>query len=351
MFETLLGAIKEEMLPLCSDMAKVAQAIAVLGCLVSLGMVTLKSLYDAVPIDFMAYLKPLGITFCILVFEPLVIGVLDGIMTPVAQATRAIAASQEVDYLILVDRLEDERIRQYPPSDVVAGLRGSSEQSPGLTAHEGMANLEESEIKEIARRRLNAQKSYASNILLSLLETVLAVLSSAVKMIINLVGTFFLIILAILGPLAFSAACFPMFENSISAWVSRYISTSLWLPIANLFTAVLSRAHALLCEKQLDGLSAGSAINDGLLLSMTVVGIFGYLSIPSVASWVIQAGGSGSYARNLTSKGKEAMDKASDTAGSSLKQATGAMKGGVMGGFSTGHRLVGELLKGMKYGK
>lgn len=343
MFEALLASLKTEMLPLCSDMAIIAKAVGVLGCVVSLGAVTFTALANAKPIDFMAFLKPLSIVFCIIMFEPFVIGILDGIMVPIGKATSAIALAQEVDYYDKNDELETERAKEYPSSDIIYYLTKDEQAAQAKIAEsEGTEKIEETDYKEIARRDLSAAKGYEQSIFMSLVETVLDILSAAVRIIINLIGTFFLLILAILGPLAFAAGCFPMFDSSISNWLTRYISTSLWLPIANLFTAILSRAQMLLCENQLEGVSMGATVNTTLLLAMTVVGIFGYFSIPSIANWVIQAGGSGSYARNLTSKGSQAANKGTNTLSKGASSVANKFTGGVS--------KVYNAMRGGKYG-
>lgn len=343
MFEALLATLKQDMLPLCSDMAIIAKAVAVIGCLIAISMVTIKAMAEAQPIDFWAVLKPISIGFCIMMFEPFIIGTIDGIMTPIAKATSAIAASQEVNYFDKNDELEEARAQEYPSSNIIYHLTKDKQTSQAkMSESETTIKIEEPDFKEIARRELAAEKEYKKTIFTSMLESLLDIISAAARIIINLVGTFFLLILAILGPLAFAAACFPMFENSISNWMTRYIATSLWLPIANLFTAVLSRAQLMLCEKQLEGISTGSAISTTLLLAMTIVGIFGYFSIPSIANWVIQAGGSGSYTRNLTSKGNQAVNKSGNMVSGGLHKVAGKMGAG----FST----VANILKGGKYG-
>jgi conjugative transposon TraJ protein len=307
MFETLLYSLKEDMLPLCSDMSTVAKALGVLGCMTSMSITTLKAISEVRYINFHAYLKPLTLGMCIMSFQPLVIGVLDGIMLPVGDATSAIARMQEVDYYAASDRLEDEMAREYPSPDVIYHIRGEG-RSQVADGTEGAERIEEDDLREIARRELAAEKEYRRSIFTSLLESFLNVVSAAARMIINLVGTFYLILLAILGPLAFAASCFPVFGDSWSAWMSRYISTSLWLPIANLFTAVLSRANLMLCEEQTEAALTTGVVNNTILLAMTIVGIFGYFSVPSVANWVVQAGGSGSYTRNMTSAGSRGLD-------------------------------------------
>lgn len=340
MFEQLLLNLKSDMLPLCSQIAIIAKAIAMLGCLISISMTTIKSMADLEPIDFWKYLKPLSIAFCIMMFEPLVIGSLDGILQPLAKATSVIAESQEVDFYEKSDRLEEERARLKPNSNVVYYLTENEQKADKVIGEEKVQNVTDKDYEEIARKKLAADIEYKKTWIMSALESILQVLSFAAKMIINIVGTFFLIILAILGPLAFAAACFPILESSLSNWLGHYISTSLWLPIANLFTAVLSRAQVMLCDQQLDSISVTGTANSILLLAMMVVGIYGYFSVPSISNWIVQAGGSGSYSRNMTNHAKQA---ATSVAGGIRNKL-----GNMTGSYGSGFKSVGDVINKSK---
>lgn len=322
MFEELLFNLKTEMMPLCSDLAVIAKALAGLGCLIAIAMTTIRAMADNEPINFWSYLRPVSLGFCIIMFDTLVVGGLDGILRPIAKATSSIAEMQEIDYYEKSDRLEDEMSKEKPSSNVVYYLTKDKQKH---VAEDKAENLSQSDYEEIARRDLAADKEYKRTWFMSILETLLEVLSYAAKLIINIVGSFFLIILAIMGPLAFAAACFPPLESSFSNWLSHYITVSLWLPLANLLTAVLSRASSMMCEVQLQSISVTGAANQILLLAMMVVGIFGYFSIPSVSNWIVQAGGSGSYARNMTQAGMKAGGKAA----SGLRSGASAIKTGL----------------------
>ncbi len=39
--------------------------------------------------------------------------------------------------------------------------------------------------------------------------------------------------------------------------------------------------------------------SDGVYIIFMIIGIIGYFTIPTVAGWIIQAGGMGSYGRNV----------------------------------------------------
>lgn len=319
MFEELLLNLKSDMMPVCGQLMIVAKALAGLGCLISVGMISIRAMADNEPFNPWAYLKPVSLGFCILFFDTLVVGGLDGILQPVARATSVIAETQEIDYFAKSDELEEKKSRLEPNPQVVYHLT-REEQKADQAAMEGESELTEADYAEMARKELAADIEYKKTWIMSAVESILQVFSYAAKMVINIIGTFYLIILSILGPLAFAAACFPPLENSFSTWLSHYITTSLWLPIANLLTAVLSRANYMLCDSQIEGISVSGTVNGILMLAMMVVGIFGYFSVPSLANWIVQAGGSGSYTRNMTRAG----GKAARVAGSKSAQGLAA---------------------------
>ena len=99
----------------------------------------------------------------------------------------------------------------------------------------------------------------------------------------------------------------------------RYIQVYLWLPIADLFSCILARIQQLSIEHDIvqmqtdPGFSLDSS--DGVYLIMMLIGIIGYFTVPTVAGWVIQAGGIGNYNRNVNK---------------SLTKSGGAMKSGAL---------------------
>lgn len=63
--------------------------------------------------------------------------------------------------------------------------------------------------------------------------------------------------------------------------------------------------------------------SSGVYIVFMIIGIIGYFTIPTVANWIIQAGGMGGYNRNLTNAGR---------------------KGGAMAGAAVGN-IAGGLFK------
>ena len=139
-----------------------------------------------------------------------------------------------------------------------------------------------------------------------LLYTSLEMLFQAAGLIIDTLRTFFLIVLSILGPLAFAISVYDGFQSTLTRWISRYISIYLWLPVSDLFSSVLARIQTLMLQKDIEQLSDPDFIPDGsstVYIIFMIIGIVGYFTIPSVAGWVVSAGGTSAYSRNVTRAG------------------------------------------------
>lgn len=78
----------------------------------------------------------------------------------------------------------------------------------------------------------------------------LEMLFQAAGLIIDTLRTFFLIVLSILGPLAFAISVYDGFQSTLTQWISRYISIYLWLPVSDLFSSVLARIQTLMLQKR-----------------------------------------------------------------------------------------------------
>lgn len=338
MFEQLLLTLKSDMMHLCVPIMLVAKALAGIGCLVAAGMISIKSMADNTPFNPWPYLKPISLGFCIIFFDTLVVGGLDGILQPIAKGTSALAEAAESNNFELIDQLEDVKSK-LPPNPQVVYYMTKEEQKANEAVMDDNGEIQPKDYDEIARKDLAADVEYKKTWVMSVLESIMQVFSYAAKMIVNIIGTFFLIILGLLGPFAFAAACFPPLEGSFSSWLTHYITTSLWLPIANILTAALSLANNLLCEQQLQEATTTGAVNSILMLAMMVVGIFGYFSVPSIANWIVQSGGSGSYARNMSRTGREAVSKGA----SGISKARKGL-GGLAARYGTGFKNVASII-------
>ena len=162
----------------------------------------------------------------------------------------------------------------------------------------------------------------------------LELLFQAASLTIDTIRTFFLIVLAILGPISFAISVWDGFQNTLVQWICRYIQTYLWLPVADLFSTILAKIQVLMLQNDISELTNNPNVdidgsNTAYILFM-IIGIIGYFTIPTVAGWIIQAGGMGSYNR--------AVNNTAMQAGSAAGSVGGAVAGNVAG-------RVGKLLK------
>jgi conjugative transposon TraJ protein len=154
----------------------------------------------------------------------------------------------------------------------------------------------------------------------------LEILFQAAALVIDTIRTFFLIVLAILGPIAFAISVYDGFQSTLTQWITRYISVYLWLPVSDLFSSILARIQVLMLQQDIEALSDPNFIPDSsntVYIIFMIIGIVGYFTIPTVAGWIIQAGGLGGMNRNLS--------KTATTGGNLAGAAAGAATGNISG--------------------
>ena len=154
----------------------------------------------------------------------------------------------------------------------------------------------------VDRAMYNMKKS-VQNFFRELLE----LMFNAAALVVDTLRTFFLIVLSILGPISFAISCWDGFQASLSQWFVRYISIYLWLPVSDLFSSVLARLpvsdlfssvlariQTLMLQRDIEQLSDPNFIPDSsnaVYITFLIIGIIGYFTIPTVANWIVQAGG------------------------------------------------------------
>jgi conjugative transposon TraJ protein len=147
----------------------------------------------------------------------------------------------------------------------------------------------------------------------------LEILFQAAALVIDTVRTFFLIVLAILGPVAFAISVYDGFQSTLTAWISRYISVYLWLPVSDLFSSILAKIQVLMLQNDISELQNNPNFSidasNAVYIIFMIIGIVGYFTIPTVANWIISAGGMSGYNRNLATTASRVGGMAEATAG------------------------------------
>lgn len=311
----VLRTLYDEMLPLSADMAGIAKGVAGLGALFYVAIKVWQALSRAEPIDVYPLLRPFAIGICIMFFPTIVLGTINMVLSPVVQGTHHILEGQVLDLNDLQEKkdlLEREAMLRNPetaylvsdeefdkkldelgwsPSDLVT--------MSGMYLERGMYSMEQ------------GVKNWFRNLL--------EILFQAAALVIDTIRTFFLIVLSILGPIAFAISVWDGFQSTLTQWLTRYISVYLWLPVSDLFSAMLSKIQSLIIERDIEMLADPTYIPDTgntVYIIFMIIGIVGYFTIPTVTGWIIQAGGAGNFTRNVNRTAMKAGNVASAGAGS-----------------------------------
>ena len=324
---TVLESLYEEMMPLCGDMLAVSKGLAGLGALFYVAVRVWQSLARAEPIDVYPLLRPFAIGICILLFPTLVLGTLNNPLGLIVQGTHSMLETQTMDmekYREQKDKLEREAMLRNPETaylvsdeefdrqlDELGWSVGDAATRMGMYMEVGMYNLEKN-IRDAFR---------------SLLELLFA----AASLLIDTVRTFFLVVLSILGPVAFAFSVWDGFQSTLAQWFTRYISVYLWLPVSDLFSCMLAKIQMLMLQNDILELQSNPDYSvdnsNAVYIIFMLIGIIGYFTVPTVAGWIVQAGGGGNYNRNINRSAVKGGGLAAGAAGSALGNVGGRLRG------------------------
>ncbi|TDD98497.1 conjugative transposon protein TraJ [Flavobacterium cellulosilyticum] len=322
----VLRSLYDEMLPLSADMAAVAKGVAGLGALFYVAIKVWQALSRAEPIDVYPLLRPFALGICIMFFPTMVLGTINAMLSPVVQGTHTILENQVLDLNDLQakkDLLEREAMLRNPETAYLASDEEFDKKleelgwSPSdLVTMSGM----------YMERGMYSMEQTVKNWFRNLLE----VLFQAAALVIDTIRTFFLIVLSILGPIAFAISVWDGFQATLTQWLTRYISVYLWLPVADLFSCMLAKIQSLIIEKDIEMLADPNYIPDTsntVYIIFMIIGIVGYFTIPTVTGWIIQAGGAGNFTRNVNQTAMKSGNIAGAGAGSTVGNIGGKLMG------------------------
>lgn len=319
----ILKNLYVEMMPLCSNMAGVAKGIAGLGALIYVASRVWQSLARAEPIDVYPMLRPFAIGICIMFFPMIVLGTINSILSPIVQGTHGMLETQTMDmnkYREMKDKLEYESMMRNPETAYLVSNEEFDKQIDELGW--GAKDIATMGGMYIERSMYNLKKNVRD-----FMREVLELLFAAAALLIDTLRTFFLIVLSILGPIAFAISVWDGFQSTLSQWMCRYIQIYLWLPVSDLFSSVLAKIQVLMLENDIKELQNNPDFSidssNGVYIVFMIIGILGYFTIPTVAGWIIQAGGMGSAARPI--------NQIAGRAGAMTGAAAGAVAGNLAG--------------------
>ena len=278
----ILRSLYEQMVPLCGDMAGVAKGIAGLGALFYVAYRVWQSLARAEPIDVFPMLRPFAIGLCIMFFPTVVLGTINSIMSPVVQGTAKMLEAETLDmnrYREQKDKLEYEAMMRNPETAYLVSNEEFDKQleelgwSPGdMVTMAGMY---------IERGMYNMKKGIRD-----FFREILELMFQAAALVIDTIRTFFLVVLAILGPIAFAISVWDGFQSTLTQWICRYIQVYLWLPVSDMFSTILAKIQVLMLQSDIERMQADPNFSldssDGVYIIFMIIGIIGYFTIPTV---------------------------------------------------------------------
>jgi len=317
-FENLhevLRSLYDEMLPMSADMAGIAKGLAGLGALFYIALKVWQALSRAEPIDMYPLLRPFALGICIMFFPTIVLGTINAVLSPVVQGTHGILENQVLDLndlQVKKDLLEREAMLRNPETAYLV----SDEEFDKKLEELGWSP---SDLVTISGMYMERQGYKFEQAVKNWFRELLEVLFQAAALVIDTIRTFFLIVLSILGPIAFAISVWDGFQSTLTQWLTRYVSVYLWLPVADLFSSILAKIQSLIVERDIEMLSDPTFIPDTsntVYIIFMIIGIVGYFTIPTVTGWIIQAGGAGNFTRNVNQTAMKAGNVASAGAGS-----------------------------------
>ncbi|MGJ1335275.1 conjugative transposon protein TraJ [Sphingobacterium siyangense] len=321
----MLRSLYDEMLPLTADMAAVAKGIAGLGALFYVALKVWQALSRAEPIDVFPLLRPFAIGLCIMFFPTMVLGTINAVMSPVVKGTHTMLEDQVLDLNKLQqqkDQLEREAMLRNPETAYLV----SDEEFDKKLDELGWSP---SDLATMSGMYLDRQAYKIEKAIKEWFRNLLEILFQAAALVIDTIRTFFLIVLSILGPIAFAISVWDGFQSTLTQWLTRYISVYLWLPISDMFSSILAKIQSLILERDIEMLTDPTFIPDTsntVYIIFMLIGIVGYFTVPTVAGWVIQAGGAGNFMRNVN----QTATKTGNLAGAGTGAAVGNIGGRLM---------------------
>ena len=320
----ILHTLYQEMMPLCSNLTGVAKGIAGLGALFYVAAKVWQALARAEPIDVYPLLRPFAVGLCIMFFPTFVLGTINTVLSPVVKGCHGMLEAQTFDmnkYREQKDRLEYEANKRNPETAYHVDKEEFDKKldelgwSAGDLITMGGMYIDRAEY----RMKQNIRRWF---------QELLELLFQSAGLVIDTIRTFFLIVLSILGPIAFAISVYDGFQSTLTQWITRYISVYMWLPVSDLFSSVLARIQVLMLTKDIEAMSDPTFIPDSsntVYMVFLIIGIFGYFTIPTVANWIIMAGGVSGANRAMNTTAAKAGNVAAAGAGAAVGNVAGRL--------------------------
>ncbi|WP_084498479.1 conjugative transposon protein TraJ [Pedobacter sp. V48] len=329
----VLDQVYQEMLPLCSKLIGVGRGLAGLAALLYIASRVWKNIAQAEPVDFYPLMRPFALGLAILLF-PSLISLMNGVLKPTVTATSGMVRDSDRAIAVLLKQKENA-IKKTDQYQMYVGVDGSGDSDRWYKyTHPEDPNRENEGILDRLAHGIDFAMAKASynfrNSIKQWMSEVLQVVYAAASLCINTIRTFYLIILAILGPMVLAFAVFDGFEHTLTVWIARYVNIFLWLPIANIFGSIIGKVQENMLRYDISQVNQQGdtffSATDTAYLCFLIIGIIGYFSVPTVANYLVHAGGGNSIVSKVNSLvvgGASSVTRALPVAGGMVADALG----------------------------
>lgn len=324
--QEVLETLYEDMMPLCSRLIGVGRGIAGFAATWYIASRVWGHIARAEPVDFYPLFRPFVLGFAVLIF-PSVIAMINGVMKPTVSATSEMVKDSDKAVAQLL-AMKEEAIKKTTYWQMYVGPSGSGDRDKWYKYHYG--DKSEGFFKSIGNdiKFAFAKASYNfRNAIKQWMAEILKILFEAAALCINTIRTFYLIVLAILGPLVFGIAVFDGFQHTLTVWIARYLNIFLWLPVANIFGGIMGKIQENMLKADLQQIASNGdtffSTTDTAYLIFMVIGIVGYFTVPSVANYIVHAGGGNTLLYKVTNLMSTSSRTAASSSTSMVKDALG----------------------------
>jgi len=316
-FEASIKAAYTEVLGGIGNLGDVTSAIAAIAATLYIGFKILRHLSYAEPVDVWPLLRPFALGFMALNFT-LVTDFLGAIVKPVESVTK-----QMVD-------IQTTRIQQ------LENMRNQKIGERMAQLDKKLEDLQYWQVGQYLQLVVEKQKIYMQEGFDTFLKNLFYALFLAARLVVITVRAFFMLILTIIGPLAFAAAIFTGFQDSHLLWIARYVQISLWLSLANVLGTIITYLQGKVVTLQylelVNDVPDEAQSGELIYVVFMIIATLSYFTVPTIASYIISSSGVAGALQRVTSLSSSTVAGAMGAAGSPTAQ--GAMNAytGALGG-------------------
>ncbi|WP_316795340.1 conjugative transposon protein TraJ [Pedobacter agri] len=349
--QPVLDKVYQDMIPLCSRLIDVSRGLAGFGALWYISSRVWRQIAAAEAIDFYPLLRPFALGMAIVMF-PLVMALFNGVLQPTVSATGEMVKDSNRAIAVLLAQKE-AALKKTKNWQLYVGEdgKGDRERWYKYTHPDDPDGRGEGMLESVTNDMsffMEKQGYNFRNSIKQWMAEVLEVLYSAAALCINVVRTFILIVLTILGPLVLGFAVFDGFQQSLTVWIARYINIFMWLPIANILGSILGKIQENMLKIDISQIgSEGDTFfssSDVAYLIFMLIGIVAYFCVPNVANYIVHAGGGNtilqktnmiisSSSRMASSAGSAGLGMAADALGNGSRLMAQGYAGAAQGDY------------------